>query len=100
MDSGSDEVRVFRKDVAYLLRHLLVDLHPSRYENQFRAQLACTGRCHGRADAKLACLIACRRHNTPFFFASYGNRFATQLRVVALFNGGIEGVHVDVDDFA
>jgi hypothetical protein len=32
--------------------------------------------------------------------AADGNRFASKLRIVALFDRRIEGIHVDMDDFA
>ena len=53
---------------------------------------------HGRPDAELAGFVACSRHDSSLAGSADGNRLAPKLRIVPLFDGCVEGVHVDVDD--
>ena len=48
----------------------------------------------------LSCLVASRTEHATTFFATNAHGFSAQRGVVALFHRGIEGVHVDVNDFA
>jgi hypothetical protein len=51
-------------------------------------------------NAKLPCLVACRGHDAALARSADRDRLAAQLRVVALFDGCIESIHVDMDDLA
>ena len=52
-------------------------------------------------DAIAACLVTGGGNHAAFFRrARDDERFAAPLGVVALLNRGVEGIHVDVDDFA
>ena len=52
---------------------------------------------YGRAPPKLASLAGGGRHY-PTLRTTDDHRFAKQLRVVNLFNRGIKGIHVDVQN--
>jgi len=52
---------------------------------------------HGRTHSKLASLVGGGRHY-PTLRTTDDHRFAKQLRVVNLFNRGIKGIHVDVQN--
>jgi hypothetical protein len=45
-------------------------------------------------------LIAGRRYHAPLLAISYRNGFSAVIGIVALFNGGIKGVHIYMDDLA
>jgi hypothetical protein len=52
-------------------------------------------------DTEGAGFVGTGRHHTPGAgVTANDNRLAAQLRIVALLDGGIEGVHIDVDNFA
>ncbi|MGY4484299.1 hypothetical protein ACVWWR_003490 [Bradyrhizobium sp. LM3.2] len=55
---------------------------------------------HGRANAERAGLIAGGRDDAAFRGASHCNRLSAQVRIIALFHGRIESIHVDMDDLA
>src|SRR5207248_11135884 len=50
--------------------------------------------------ANLPCLIACRRDDPALARSADCDRLAAQIRVIALFDGCVESIHVDMDDFA
>ena len=89
---------MFRKDRANLQRDFSVDLEPRLREDQFWTFPACDDRGHRGADTKLTRLVACRRDDAAFAGASDHDGLSAQLRIVTLFDGRKEGVHVDVDD--
>ena len=49
-------------------------------------------------DAELARLIAGSGDDTSLVGMTDGDRLAAQFGIVALFNGGVEGIHVDMYD--
>ncbi len=51
-------------------------------------------------DAEGASLVACRSNNAARLTMTHGHRLSPKLRIVALLDRGIEGIHVDVDDLA
>src|SRR6516165_5473676 len=50
-------------------------------------------------NAKLSCLIACRRDDAALSRSADRDRLAAQVGIVALFDGCVERIHVDMDDF-
>ncbi len=95
-----NEVGVFGKDLADLLGDRAVDVEAWLDEDEVRAASLGCDRGQGRADAKGSRLIACRCHDTTGCRSTDGNRLTAELGIVALFHGGIESVHVYVDDLA
>jgi hypothetical protein len=55
-------------------------------------------RRHGGPHTKLARLIACSGYDTPCPRSADSHRLAFKGRIVALFHGRIESVHVNVND--
>jgi len=51
-------------------------------------------------NAKLPRLVACRRDDATLARSADRDRLAAQLRVIALFDGCIESIHIDMNDFA
>jgi hypothetical protein len=51
-------------------------------------------------DAEAPCFIRSSTDDGPVSTPRDNHGFAAQLRIIPLFNGGIERVHVHVDDFA
>ena len=93
------KVGVFMEDFPYLERHFLVVRHPAGHEDELRAQLLCPQRRHGRPHAVAPRLVAGGGHHAARFLMPHGKGFAPVLRVVALFHGSVERVHVNMDDF-
>jgi hypothetical protein len=50
--------------------------------------------------AELPRLVACRHDDAAFARSADRDRLAAQLQVVALFDGCVESIHVDMDDLA
>ena len=49
---------------------------------------------------KLPRLVACRSNDAALARAADRDRLAAQIRVIALFDGCVESIHIDMDDFA
>jgi hypothetical protein len=81
-----------------LLGDQLVDLEARLHENEVGALPARRHRRHRRPYPKLAGFVACRRHDAPLAGSADGDRLATEIWIVALLDGCVEGVHIDVDD--
>jgi hypothetical protein len=95
-----DQVGVVSEDRVDLPRDGLVDLEPRRHEDQLRALAKGGGRGHGRAHAKLPGLVAGGGDHAAPGAMAHGHGLALEVRIVALFDRRIEGVHVDMDDLA
>ena len=93
-----DQRRVAREYGVDLRRHGFVDFETWRDEHQVRALTLGRDGWHGRTHAEPARLVARRRHHPAFPTAADRHRPAAQARVIALLDGRVEGVHVDVDD--
>jgi len=72
--------------------------HAHRHDHRLGAEPACSDHRHGAVDAERPGLVGSGADDAPPFGASDDNGLATQFGVVALLNGRIEGVHVDVQD--
>ena len=95
-----DKVGVGVEDFVDLGRDLFVDLHATRHEDEVGAELFGFDRRHSRTDTEAARFVASSRHNTTHIAVAYGDGFALKFGVVALLHRGIEGIHVDMYDFA
>jgi hypothetical protein len=89
-----DDLGMFGEDPANLQRDFPIDVETRFHESQLGA-LTTRG-----ADAELPRFIACGRHDATFAGASDGDRFAAQIRVVALFDGRVKRIHVDMNDLS
>src|SRR5579875_2939854 len=95
-----DERRVFGEDPADLKRDRPIDLKARFDEDQIRASALGRERGHRGADAELARFIAGGGDHPALPRSADRDRLAAQLRIVALFDRGVEGIHVDMDDLA
>ena len=94
-----DKRRKSMKDVANLSRYLCVVIKATRQKDGARTQPFGGHRGHSTVDAELAGHVVCRCHDATFFrVAAHDNRFAPKFRSIPLFDRGVEGVHVDVED--
>jgi hypothetical protein len=83
---------VLGEDLADLLGDRFVDLETGLNEDEIRALPLCGDRRHGRPNAELARFIARRRHDSAFAGPADGDRLAAQVRIVSLFDRGVERV--------
>ena len=95
-----DRVGIIGEDRADLVRHGLVHLEPWADEDEVGAAPDRGDRGHRRSHAERARLVTRRRHHAARPAATDCHRLAPQRRIVALFDRGVEGVHVDVNDLA
>ena len=95
-----NKVGVGVEDFVDLGRDFFVDFHSTRYEDEVGAEALRLDRRHSRTDTEAARLVASGRHDTTHIAVAYGDGFALKLGVVALLHRGIEGIHVDMYDFA
>src|SRR5439155_7118297 len=76
-------------------------LHAWPNENAFGAKPARRDTRHGGANAELARFVAGRAHDAPLRGRTADDdRPATQRRIIALFDRGIESVHVEMENDA
>jgi len=96
-----DQRRVAAEQGHDLARDLLVARHPGPEENGLGAELLRPDAGHGRVDAKGSRLVGTGRDHAPTLGRAADNhRQAAQFGAIPLLDRGVEGVHVDVDDFA
>ena len=95
-----DKVGVGVEDFVDLGRDLFVDLHSTRHEDEVGAELFSFYGRHSRTDTEAARFVASSRHNTTHIAVAYGDGFALKFGVVSLLHRGIEGIHIDMYDFA
>ena len=95
-----DKVGVGVEDFVDLGRNLLIDLHSARHEDEVGAEFLGFDRRHSRAHAETAGFVACGRHHTAHIAMPHGNGLATKVGIVSLLHRSIEGIHVDMYDFA
>jgi len=86
--------------VVNLPRDRAINLKPWRDKHQFRAFADGRHRRHCRPNSELARLIARGRDNAALRAMSDRHRLALEIWIVALLNGRIESVHIDVKDLA
>ena len=92
-----DQRREVAHERADLARHAGIFLHVRRHIGGVRAELARLEDRHGGADAKGARHIAAGEHHAALAPAD-DDRLVGERGVVALFDGGVEGVAVDMGD--
>ena len=95
-----DKIGVGVEDFVDLGRDLFVDLHATRHKDEVGAEALGFGGRHSRTHTETARLVARSRDDTTHIAVPNSDGFALKLRVVALLNRGIKGVHVDMDYFA
>ncbi len=95
-----DEIGVALEDLAGDARDGAVTGEVGRDEDCLRAETLGGDGGHGGANAEDAGFIGCGADDGAVAAPGDDDRFAAQLWVVPLFDGGVEGVHVDVNDLA
>ena len=95
-----DHRRVLVKDREHLVRDFAVHRHARLHADGVRAAAQRLADRHGGAHAELAHLVAGRGDHAAIAGAADDDRLAAQARVVALFHGCVERIHVDVQDGA
>src|ERR1700685_3092304 len=94
------QIGVPLEDLAHAVRDSSISYEIRREKDSIGAQAFRTNRRHGRPHTKASRFIRSgtdHRTGTP---PGDNDRLAAQLRIIPLFDGSIEGVHVDVNDFA
>lgn len=95
-----DQIGVLMENAMNLCRHAPVNLHAPGHENQVGTQPHGPDRRHSRTDTVLSRLVAGRGYHAPALGTADNQRTAPVLGMVALLDGGIESVHVDMYDLA
>jgi hypothetical protein len=95
-----DDRRVCGENFPDLQRDRLVGVEPRLHEDQIRAFPLGRDRLHRRMNAELPRFVACGRDDAVLARSADRNRLRAQFRIVALFDGCIERIHIDMDDFA
>jgi hypothetical protein len=75
-------------------------IHARRDDDRLRAFAQGHDHGHRRVDAERPRLVRRRRHDSSRGARPDEHRFAAQLGVIALLDGRVERVHVDVQDLA
>ena len=97
-ESGSTSGREVAQHLHHLLARLAVGVEPAAQERRVRAAGPCLAARHRRADAERPGLVGRRGHDAAAAGAADDDRLAAQRRLVALLDGGEEGVQVEVED--
>jgi hypothetical protein len=88
------------KDFADLAADRLVGLEARFHEDQVRTLVLRRDRQHRRSNPELSCFVARSGHDAELRRTAHCDWLAAELRMVALFHGRVERIHVDVDDLA
>jgi len=94
-----DVRRIVREYCPDPVRDFAIGIEPRLYEDQIGAAAKRGYRRHRRADAEAPRFVARRGDDSPSHSADR-DRFASKLRIVALLDRRVEGIHVDMDDLA
>ena len=97
IDTGSTKRREIIHERADLARDGGIFLHVRRHIGRMRAKLAGLEDRHGGADAEGARHIAAGQHDAALAAAD-DHRLVGERRVVALLDGGVERVAIDMRD--
>ena len=95
-----DQVGVAEEDFADAAGDVAIAGEVGRDEDSIGTETFCLDRWHSRADAEFAGFVRGGADNGALAAPGDNNGLATKLRIIALLDGGVEGVHVDVDDLA
>jgi hypothetical protein len=95
-----DHVGVLGEDLSDLGRYGAIGFEARRDKDQFRAFPLRRDRWHCRRDAKRARFVARRSNDTTGGGSPDRDGLAAQCRIVALFNRGVEGIHIHMYDLA
>ena len=94
-----DKRRIMAKNLEYLIRNLLIEVHVRSDEDGVRTAFVGRAGRHGRVDAELAGLVGAGRDNAAFVGAGADDDgLSAPFGMVQEFDGREEGVHVDMED--
>lgn len=93
-----DEFGIVVKNVAYLLRNGLVDVEAGRNEDQSRTEAPGQHRGDRRTDPERAGFITGRGHDAARSVIAHSDGPPPEFGTVALFDGCVESIHVDMYD--
>src|SRR6202140_1975322 len=88
------------KDVTHCTRYSLIPDEVGRYKDRIRAHSFGANRRHSRAHTEPPCLIGGGANNGAVALPCDDHRLATETGIVALLHGGIERVHIDMNDLS
>ena len=89
-----------REDLHDLVGDGTVMIEPRHHEDEMGTLAQRRDRGHGRVDTVLACFIAGGRHHASLLAIAHSDGLTAIVGVVALFDGGIEGIHIHMDYLA
>ena len=95
-----DQGRIVLEDRMDLSRHGAVNVEPWRDEHELGTPAHRDRRRHCGANPKAPRFVTCRSNHASLRWVADRHRSILKIRVVALLNGRIESVHVDVNDLA
>jgi hypothetical protein len=95
-----DHWRITQKYLPDLCGLGAVEVEPDGKKDQFRAQFARLKARHRRADAESSGLVVAGRDHAAPAFSADGHWTPRELRTFPQLNGGVEAVHVEMDDLA
>jgi hypothetical protein len=91
---------VLGEDIANLSADRLVDFEAWLDEDQVRTLSFRGDRRHSRANAVLASFVARGGDDAALGRTAHCHRLAAQVRIIALLDRRVKGIHVDMDDLA
>src|SRR5690554_113884 len=91
---------VLEKDLHDLIGDDTVVIEPWHDEDEMGTLTQRRDGGHGRVNTILACFIAGGRHHSPLLPITHSDGLTAIVGVVALFDGGIEGIHIHMDYLA
>ena len=93
---GLDDGRKFLHYLVDDMRNLLVASHIGIHVDTVRTQFFSPRNGHGRMDAKLSGFIGCSGHNATRRKTTHNNGVAFVFRMIQLFYGCKEGIHINM----
>jgi len=94
------QINVALEDVLYAPRDCTTPFEIRSDEDRIGTQALRSHCWYGRAGPEAPRLVRSRAHDRAVAFPSDNHGFAAQLRIIALLDGGVKRVHVDMDDFS
>lgn len=97
---GLYQISIVGEDLSYLFRHFPVHLHAAGEDDKLRTDILSDNGRKRRMNAVLACHIVGCGYHPAFVGMSYGHRHIVQLGLVALFDGGEESIHINMNNLS
>jgi len=94
------QINVALEDVLYAPRDPAIPCEIRSDEDRIGTQALRSHRWHGRSHAEAPGLVRSRTHDRAVAFPGDNHGLAAQLWIIALLDGGVKRVHVDMDDFS